>query len=127
MERILTKKVNGISTNPEVTAFIENMGQPWQIEISNELRQMIHQSIPDAAERIQYKKPHFLKNGKYAAVISPSKDALNFMIFNTAELELPDGVVFEGPAERKWIKIREGQAPDYAMLSNLLIQASSSL
>jgi hypothetical protein len=29
-------------------------------------------SIPDVEERIQYKKPHFLKNGKYAAVITPS-------------------------------------------------------
>ncbi|MCD9025318.1 DUF1801 domain-containing protein [Cohnella silvisoli] len=111
--------------NQEVTAFIENINVPWQVEVSNRLRQMIHQAIPDVEERIQYKKPHFLKNGKYAAVITPSKDVINFMIFNVADLELPKG--FEGPPERKWIKIRDGQSTDYEMLAKLLIQASSSL
>jgi hypothetical protein len=112
--------------NQEVTAFIESINEPWQIEVSNRLRQMVHQSIPDVEERIQYKKPHFLKNGKYAAVITPSKDAISFMIFNVADLELPKGL-FDGPAERKWIKIRDGQSTDYDMLSKLLVQASSSL
>lgn len=112
--------------NQEVTAFIENMNLPWQVEIGNQLRQMVHKSIPDVEERIQYKKPHFLKNGKYAAVISPSKDALTFMIFNVADLELPKGL-FEGPEERKWVKFREGQSPDYDLLAKLLVQASSSL
>ncbi|WP_240703004.1 DUF1801 domain-containing protein [Cohnella luojiensis] len=83
-------------------------------------------SSPKVAERIQYKKPHFLKNGKYAAVITPSKDAVAFMIFNAEGLDLPKGQ-FEGPPERKWIKIREGQSMDYEMLSKLLVQASSTL
>jgi len=109
----------------EVTTFIENLNSSWQIEICQKLREMMHQTIPDIEERIQYKKPHFLKNGKYAAVISPSKDAISFMIFtNGVELEWPKGL-FEGPAERKWIKIREGQTTDYEMLAKLLGQASS--
>jgi hypothetical protein len=112
--------------NQEVTAFIESINQPWQVEICNRLRQLVHQSIPNVEERIQYKKPHFLKNGKYAAVISPSKDAISFMIFNVADLELPKGS-FEGPPERKWVKIRDGQSTDYDMLANILVQASSSL
>ncbi|TMV46809.1 DUF1801 domain-containing protein [Paenibacillus mesophilus] len=111
--------------NQEVTAFIESINQPWQVEVCNRLRQMVHQSIPDVEERVQYKKPHFLKNGKYAAVISPAKDAISFMIFNVADLELPKG--FEGPPERKWVKIRDGQSADYDMLANILVQASSSL
>lgn len=112
--------------NQEVTEFIEGLGQPWQVEVSSRLRDMVHQAIPDVAERIQYKKPHFLKNGSYAAVISPAKDAISFMIFNAAGLELPAGQ-FEGPPERKWIKIREGQTPEYDLLAGLLTQASSSL
>ncbi|MGZ7444351.1 DUF1801 domain-containing protein [Paenibacillus sp. TH7-28] len=84
-----------------------------------------HESIPEVEERIQYKKPHFLKNGHYAAVISPSKDAIAFMIMNAGGLEFPKG--FEGPAERKWLKIREGDTPDYVMLARLLLQASSTL
>lgn len=112
--------------NQEVTAFIESMSQPWQVEVSSRLRAMVHASIPAVEERVQYKKPHFLKNGKYAAVISPAKDAISFMIFNVANLELPNGL-FEGPPERKWIKIREGQTPDYEMLASILVQASSNL
>ncbi|MDF2651123.1 MAG: hypothetical protein K0Q73_6928 [Paenibacillus sp.] len=111
--------------NEEVSAFIDSLNQPWQIEVSNRLRQMVHQYIPEAEERIQYKKPHFLKNGHYAAVISPSKDAIAFMIMNATGLTFPKG--FEGPAERKWLKIREGETPDYDLLANLLVQTSSTL
>lgn len=111
--------------NEEVSTFIQNLSQPWQIEVGNRLRQMVHQAIPEAEERIQYKKPHFLKNGHYAAVISPSKDAIAFMIMNASGLTVPKG--FEGPEERKWLKIRKEDTPDYDLLSNLLIQASSTL
>jgi len=111
--------------NQEVTSFIESFQQPWQVEVSNRLRQMVHETIPEVVERIQYKKPHFLKNGHYAAVISPSKDAIAFMIMNAAGLEFPKN--FEGPAERKWLKIREGDSPDYDMLARFLALASGSL
>ncbi|MFJ7975795.1 DUF1801 domain-containing protein [Peribacillus sp. NPDC096379] len=111
--------------NQEVSSFIENLNQQWKIEICNQLRELVHKSIPDVEERIQYKKPHFLKNGKFAAVISPSKDAMAFMIMNTTELEVPKD--FEGPAEQKWLKIHEGASPDYDLLSRLLVQASSTL
>lgn len=110
--------------NQEVTAFIENLPK-WQGGIGSILRDMVHETIPDVKERIQYKKPHFLKNGHYAAVISPSKDAIAFMIMNANGIDFPSG--FEGPAERKWIKLREGDTPDVKMLSGLLKQASSSL
>jgi len=111
--------------NEEVTAFIDQLGAAWQIELSQRLREMVHQTIPSVEERIQYKKPHFLKNGHYAAVISPSKDAIAFMIMNAEGLEVPKG--FEGPPERKWIKFKEGAAPDYTLLSTLLAQASQAL
>jgi hypothetical protein len=111
--------------NQEVTSFIQALNQSWQVEVCNQLRKMVHETITDVEERIQYKKPHFLKNGQFAAVISPSKDAIAFMIMNATGLEVPKG--FEGPAERKWLKIREGDSPDYSLLSQLLAQASGSL
>ncbi|MCM3626173.1 DUF1801 domain-containing protein [Paenibacillus glycanilyticus] len=111
--------------NQEVTSFIQNLNQSWQIDICDKLRHMVHETITDVEERIQYKKPHFLKNGHYAAVISPSKDAIAFMIMNAVSVEFPKG--FEGPAERKWLKIREGDSPDYILLSQLLAQASGTL
>lgn len=110
--------------NQEVTTFIEKLPQ-WQAGLSSTLRNMVHETITGVEERIQYKKPHFLKNGHYAAVISPSKDAIAFMIMNAVDVEFPKG--FDGPAERKWIKLKEGDAPDLALLSKLLEQASSTL
>jgi hypothetical protein len=112
--------------NQEVTEFIEKVKEPWQAQVCNDLRQVVLNAIPDVQERMQYSKPHFLKNKKYAAVISTSKDAVSFTIFNTAGLVLPDGL-FDGPPERKTIKFRNGQQIDGETLLNLMIQASSTL
>lgn len=112
--------------NQEVTDFIEAIKEPWQVELSTGLRDVVHQAIPEVQERIQYKKPHFLKNGKYAAVISTSKDAVSFTIFNALGLDLPEGK-FDGPPERKTLKLRKGDTIDAGLLKDLLSQASSSL
>ncbi|MNI07609.1 hypothetical protein D3C73_606190 [compost metagenome] len=112
--------------NQDVTDFIEAIKEPWQRELSTRLREIVYQAIPDIQERIQYKKPHFLKNGKYTAVISTSKDAVSFTIFNASELELPEGL-FDGPPERKTIKLRQGQPVDTEQLSYLVTQAASTL
>ncbi|MFD2614268.1 DUF1801 domain-containing protein [Paenibacillus gansuensis] len=110
----------------EITEFIENVKEPWQAQLCHDLRQVVHSVIPDVQERIQYNKPHFLKNKKYAAVISNSKDAVSFTIFNAAGLELPEGL-FDGPPERKTMKFRNGQQVEDEMLTPLLRQASSTL
>lgn len=110
--------------NQEVTDFIDKLPS-WQVGVAASLREMVHRTVPETEERIQYKKPHFLKNGHYAAVISPSKDAVAFMIMNAEGIDFPKG--FDGPAERKWIKLREGDVPDLPLLSDLLKQASRTL
>ncbi|MCR8636648.1 DUF1801 domain-containing protein [Paenibacillus radicis (ex Xue et al. 2023)] len=112
--------------NQEITDFIEAIKEPWQAELSARLRDIVHQAIPDLQERIQYQKPHFLKNGKYAAVISTSKEAVSFTIFNAAKLELPEGI-FDGPPERKTLKLRKGDSFDPNQLVSWLSQASSTL
>lgn len=110
----------------EVTDFIEALKESWQRELSAKLREVVQRAIPDVHERIQYKKPHFLKNGKYAAVISTAKDAVSFTIFNASELSLPDGL-FDGPPERKTLKLRQGQTFDPEQLSSLVSQAVARL
>ncbi|QJD83020.1 DUF1801 domain-containing protein [Cohnella herbarum] len=112
--------------NQEVTDFIDALNEPWQKEMSAKLRDVVFQAIPDVNERIQYKKPHFLKNGKYAAVISTSKDAVSFTIFNAAALSVPDSL-FEGPPERKTMKLRKGDTFESGQLVSWLSQSSSSL
>ena len=112
--------------NQEVTNFIETLKEPWQGELSTKFRQVVYEAIPDVQERIQYKKPHFLKNGKYAAVISTSKNAVSFTIFNATALELPDGK-FDGPPERKTLRLQKGDSIDSGQLISILSQASSAL
>ncbi|ACX68236.1 MULTISPECIES: DUF1801 domain-containing protein [Bacillales] len=112
--------------NQEVTDYMAAISDTWKVEVSERLRELVHNTIPDVAERLQYKKPHFLKNGKYAAVISVAKSAVSFTIFNAEGLEWPE-TLFEGPPERKTIKISAGQQVDYAALASLLKQASVGL
>jgi hypothetical protein len=113
--------------NQAVTEHIEAIRskQPWQGPLCTALREAVHAAIPDAQERIQYNKPHFLKNGKYAAVISTSKDAVSFTIFNTAGMDLPEG--FSGPPERQTIKLKQGDSCDIERLTVLVGQAAASL
>jgi len=111
----------------EVTGYISNIGQPWQAEVWQSLHQMVHRAIPEVAERLQYGKPHYLKDGTYACVLSAPKGAVTFTIFNAAALDAPEGLFEPGPPERKTIKIRQGQAVDYDLLAKLLQQAANAL
>lgn len=72
--------------NQEVTDYIKK-NKPWQVEVCESLRKMIHKTIPDVEERLQYGKPHYLKDGHYAAVIHVAKDKISFMIFNASKIE----------------------------------------
>jgi len=109
-----------------VADYIKNIDQPWKAEICTRLRQMIHQSIPDVAERIQYGKPHFLHHGAYAFVLAAAKGWVSFTIFNAATLDAPEGLFEPGGADRKTVKIHQGQPIDYELLAKLIHDASRS-
>ena len=114
--------------NQDVTDFIQNIKVDWQAEVSQRLREVVHHAIPDVQERIQYSKPHFLKNGKYAAVISTAKAFVSFTIFNATNIEAPESLFEKSDVvERKTIKIREGETPDYDLLGKLLREAATTI
>ena len=48
--------------NEEVTQYIEKQ-KPWQVKTCAILRQMAQETIEDVEERLQYGKPHYLKDG----------------------------------------------------------------
>jgi hypothetical protein len=111
----------------EVTTYIQKL-PPWQIAVCEALRMMIFETIPGVEERIQYGKPHYLKNGHYAAVISPAKDKISFMLFNALELKEIKGILKSASSpERKIVAITEGQAVDYQQLAGFLKQTSATL
>lgn len=111
----------------EVANYLDAVGQPWQAEICRALHELVHRAIPEATERVQYGKPHYRKNGHYAAVIGTAKGWVAFTIFNAAGIDGPAGLFEPGPPERKTVKIRQGQAVDYDLLEGLLKEAASGL
>ena len=114
--------------NQAVTEYIEKINQDWQAAIATRLRKMVLQTIPDVEERIQYGKPHYLRKGKYAAVLGTAKGWVSFTIFNAAALEAPEGFFeADGSPERQTIKIKNGQTVDYDLLAKLLKQASDTI
>src|SRR5262245_22351040 len=107
--------------NQEVSDYIQKIKVDWQAEVCKSIRERVHAAVPEVTERIQYGKPHFLKNGKYAAVLGTAKEWVSFTIFNAEGLQAPSGFFEEGGSpERKTIKIRQGQTPDFDLLSKLL-------
>lgn len=113
--------------NEEVTQYIQKLPD-WQIAISEKLRKMIFETIPTVQERIQYGKPHYLKDGHYAAVIHAAKDKVSFMVFNATELEDIKGFFNSTTSpDRKTAAIKQGMEVDYDLLSAKLKQASDRL
>lgn len=117
--------------NAAVTDYIETTGhksgQEWQEPVCDALRAMTLTALPGVEERLQYGKPHYLVNGKYAAVIGAAKQHVSYTIFNAAELDPPAGLFEDGPPERRTIKIRKDETVDYAGLSQLLQDAAATI
>src|ERR1043165_1312341 len=123
----IQQPTEGVSPmTPEVTEYINKINLEWQKPICTSLRQLVHEAIPDVTERIQYGKPHFLKNGKYACVMGTAKGWVSFTIFNATDVQGPDGFFEEGPPERKTVKILKGQDVDYNLIGKLLKQAAQA-
>lgn len=110
--------------NEQVSDYIAKLKLDWQAEICTALRQLVHAHAPNLTERIQYGKPHFLKDGKYAFVLGTAKEWVSFTLFNAGSLEAPDGFFEAGDPERKTIKIRKGQAVDYDLLAGFIQQTA---
>ncbi|MBZ0275034.1 MAG: DUF1801 domain-containing protein [Anaerolineae bacterium] len=111
-----------------VNDYIETINQSWQIAVCRQLDQTIRKAVPDVEARIQYKKPHYLKGNKYAAVFGTAKGWVSFTIFNATDIQPPVGL-FEASenGDRITLKIHEGQAVDYEQLGDLLKQAVNTL
>ncbi len=113
--------------NDDVTRYIDK-GLPWQIEVCERLRKVVRQTIPDVEEKLQYGKPHFLKNDQHAAVLHVAKDKVSFMVFNAARVDPVKGVLRSlGNGDRKAVDIRENQDVDYDLLADILTRTSSTL
>lgn len=111
-----------------VSEFIANINQEWQVKVCRQLDQTIREAIPDAEVRIQYKKPHYLKNGKYAAVFGTAKGWVSFTIFNATSLKPPsDQFEASENGDRLTLKILQNQEADYAQIGHMLKEAAATI
>ncbi|WP_327634470.1 DUF1801 domain-containing protein [Kribbella sp. NBC_00482] len=111
----------------DVTRYIDK-GHPWQIEVCEKIRELVRQAIPDVEEKLEYGKPHFLKNDKHAAVLHVAKNKVSFMVFNAAQVEAVKGVLRPlGNGDRKAVDIAENQDVDYGLLAAVVARTSSTL
>ncbi|WP_040833087.1 DUF1801 domain-containing protein [Nocardia brevicatena] len=111
----------------QVTDYISKT-QPWQAALCEQLRQLIRDTLPEAEERLQYGKPHYLINGHYAAVIDASRGKVSFMIFNATDIPEVKGFLRKlGNGERKAVTFTEGQEADRARLADLLTRSVSAI
>jgi len=113
--------------NAEIEGYIDKITQPWQAELCRQLDAIVHRAIPDVTEKLQYGKPHYRRNNRYAAVIGTAKGWVTLTIFNATAIDAPEGLFEDGPPERKTVKLREGQAIDEGQLEALFRQAASTL
>jgi hypothetical protein len=113
--------------NNEVTSYIDK-GLPWQRDVCEKLREVVRQTIPDVEEKLEYGKPHFLKNDRHAAVLHVAKNKVSFMVFNAAHVDPVKGVLRSlGNGDRKTVDIGENQAVDYGLIAGILARTSSTL
>lgn len=119
--------MKGTIVNDDVTQYI-NKTQPWQIDVCEKLRAMIDETVPGVEERLLYGKPHYLKNGHYAAVIAVAKSKVSFMVFNATDIPEVKGFLRSmGNGERKTVDITEGQDVDYGTLAGFLGKTTAAL
>lgn len=109
--------------NEQVTEYINKINIEWQVDICEQIRNIILQSIPEVEEQIKYNQAFYSLNGKQLCVFFPAKNWVNVTLFNAEEIEAPEGF-FEpsNKPERKAVKIREGQAFEYDVLAKCFQQ-----
>ena len=82
----------------DAAGYIDNIDQGWQAEVCRSLHQRIHQAIPWVVERLQYGKPHYLKDGKYACAYPPD----HLLKAISAKLETKNPAAFQFLEKMKW-------------------------
>ncbi|WP_238006322.1 DUF1801 domain-containing protein [Dactylosporangium sp. AC04546] len=111
--------------NDDVTTYI-NRGLPWQVEVCEKLRQLVHRTVPDVEERLEYGKPHFASDGRHVAAIHVARGKISFLIFNAGGIDPVKGVLRSlGNGDRKTADISEGQVVDHELLAGVLARTSA--
>jgi hypothetical protein len=105
--------------NPAVDAYIAAL-QPWQREVAETVRRLVHEADPDVEEVIKRRtQPYFVLDGNICALLG-AKDHLNVFIYDPIAPD-PHGLINQGQgnATARGIQVRPGDELDEAALVEL--------
>jgi hypothetical protein len=111
--------VPGSQPNPAVDAYIATL-PPWQREVAETVRRLVHEADPDVEEVIKRRiQPYFVLDGNICALLG-AKDHLNVFIYDPIAPD-PSGLVNQGQANAtaRGIQVRRGDEIDEAALVDL--------
>ena len=110
----------GNQRNPAVDAYLATL-PPWQREVAETVRRVVHQADPDVEEVIKRRvQPYFVLDGNICALLG-AKDHLNVFIYDPIAPD-PHGLVNQGQgnATARGIQVRLGDDLDESALLDLL-------
>ena len=109
----------GYQRNPAVDAYLASL-PPWQREVAETVRRVVHQADPDVEEVIKRRvQPYFVLDGNICALLG-AKDHLNVFVYDPIAPD-PHGLVNQGlgNATARGIQVRLGDDLDESALLEL--------
>ena len=107
--------------DPRVDDYIAQL-PPWQQELCEHLREVVHGVDPDITETIKRSvQPYFVLEGNVCALLA-AKDHVNLFVYDGGIVPDPDGLVTAGHdnATARTIGFREGDPVDAEALTTFL-------
>lgn len=90
--------------NEQVTDYIEQAPSPFN-EIMQQLRALIHESVPDVAEEFKWSQPVF-KSSKDFCYLKATKKHVNLGFMDVQKLSDPDGLLEGTGKSMRHVKVK---------------------
>src|SRR5258708_39253989 len=95
--------------DPRVDAYINPL-PPWQQEICQQVRALVHEVDPEVTETIKRTvQPYFVLQGNICALLA-AKDHVNVFLYDGAMVPDPDGIITAGHGNTtaRTVAVRQG-------------------
>lgn len=109
--------------DPRVDSYIEAL-PPWQQEICQEIRRLVHAADPEVSETIKRTvQPYFVLDGNVCALLA-AKDHVNVFLYDGGIVPDPEGIITAGHENKtaRTVGIRHGQQINGPALTAMLRQ-----
>jgi hypothetical protein len=109
--------------DPRVDSYIEAL-PPWQQDICQEVRDLVHAADPEVSETIKRRvQPYFVLRGNICALLA-AKDHVNVFLYDGGIVPDPHGIITAGHDNKtaRTVGIWQGQQINGAALSAMFRQ-----